>query len=827
MKKFPIYILLALIGAFSVFSCVQPLDPNVKQGSGAYNLDLSVSCLAPATKAYENYPAGETDLNENKIDWVDWFIFRDTTAGNDQPWQSGRDTITGKKDGTSEFSVKTLDMQDYMGEQTSASGYVFTVANYPGQHSELSGTFHNILKVSYLTAELKSKLGINDRTKKFEELSNFVMTSTVESFTLNENAPSATVYAKLSRLMAKISINIHIATYIDEMLAYTSGLDTNSVSYIQTWYPDVKNIRAYLTYANMEGTLTPVTTQTDRESVAEYVEEKFFTYNSYGFKPEITYRNNDTKDTAYVVGTPFYSYPMRWETSDAHAPFIKIILAWKPVDESKIAGHVTRNVEHNFVNHTTGGVHPGTMDKVTVHSFPSATEVATGNQKFYYKITLPGENNFLRSNVWTKISLDVALLGGKEEETSVEVAGRYYVVNWSDPGVAAGGDLTAGKYLSLSTPRDTFYIYGQDAIEIPVLSSHNLTSSIVKREALINGNWTETSKTIRYNNRDYQVPLNLATRGNVDSNGRVSITFTDKLTTSIGTSLDCYPLRFTINIQHIAGSGGLTTVKTIYVIQYPPIYVESKTGGNAMVDGYYGNVNNRYKYRSGYPNGTLRSGASGTTDNYVSLPYGDITRYESSQTNLTAITVSAFGENSTYTLGGRSYSYLIADPRQASGYSSNSLIQYNDSNGSNVSWGDNASKIKVGNTSSSTPNYIAPKLFIASRWSRFASSNFVSFENAQKRCATYQEAGYPAGRWRLPTEAEVNFIINLQNYGFINELFIARAYTASGSTVQVSNGNITYNSSSSTAVCRCVYDAWYWGDDPVEGAVSTYTIKPE
>ena len=114
------------------------------------------------------------------------------------------------------------------------------------------------------------------------------------------------------------------------------------------------------------------------------------------------------------------------------------------------------------------------MDKVTVHSFPSATEVATGNQKFYYKITLPGENNFLRSNVWTKISLDVALLGGKEEETSVEVAGRYYVVNWSDPGVTAGGDLTAGTYLSLATPRDTFYIYGGNSIEIPVLSSHDL-----------------------------------------------------------------------------------------------------------------------------------------------------------------------------------------------------------------------------------------------------------------------------------------------------------------------------------------------------------------
>lgn len=813
MKKLPIYILLALIGAFSVFSCVQPLDPNVKPGSGAYNLDLSVSCLAPATKAYENYPTGETDLNENKIDHIDWFIFRDTTAGNDQPWQSGRETFTGKTDGTSEFSVKTLDMQDYMGEQTSASGYVFTVANYPGQHSELSGTFHNILKVSYLTAELKSKLGINDRTKKFEELSNFVMTSTVESFTLNENAPSATVNAKLSRQMAKISLNIHIAPYIDEMLAYTSGLDTNSVSYIQTWYPDVKNIRAYLTYANMEGTLTPITTQTDRESVAEYVEEKFFTYNSYGFKPEITYRNNDTKDTAYVAGTPFYSYPMRWETSDAHAPFIKIILAWKPVDESKIAGHVTRNVAHNFVNHTTGGVHPGTMDKVTVHSFPSATEVATGNQKFYYKITLPGENNFLRSNVWTKISLDVALLGGKEEEVAVDVAGRYYVVDWSNPDVAAGGDLTSGKYLSLAISRDTYYIYGGNSIEIPVNSSHALSAEITRMVRIHNGSQESITRD-----------------ATVTPNGRSSVTFTNNLITAMGYTLDCYPMQFTIDIKHADSSSGLSTVKTVTVIQYPSIYVDQNEGGNVFVDGYYGRVNGKYAaYREGQDPVTGNSANSGQG----ATPYGNITQFQSQQLNTTVISISAIGQESkTYTVNldgsDQSRNYLIADPRVPADYTSSDLIDYYTGTGTTTSaWGDDvASQILISSTTN--PNFIAPKIMIASNWGRQGSGD-TPFENSQKRCATYQEAGYPAGRWRLPTEAEVNFIINLQRYGFISQLFnpSANYWISDGHSISYNGSTVSVSSRTDGQSSRCIYDLWYWGDDPVDGAASTYTIMPE
>lgn len=785
MKKLPIYILLALIGAFSVFSCVQPLDPNVKQGSGAYNLDLSVSCLAPATKAYENYPTGETDLNENKIDHIDWFIFRDTTAGNDQPWQSGRETFTGKTDGTSEFSVKTLDMQDYMGEQTSASGYVFTVANYPGQHSELSGTFHNILKVSYLTAELKSKLGINDRTKKFEELSNFVMTSTVESFTLNENAPSATVNAKLSRQMAKISLNIHIAPYIDEMLAYTSGLDTNSVSYIQTWYPDVKNIRAYLTYANMEGTLTPVTTQTDRESVAVYDEEKFFTYNSYGFKPEITYRNNDTKDTAYVVGTPFYSYPMRWETSDEHAPFIKIILAWKPVDESKIAGHVTRNVEHNFVNHTTGGVHPGTMDKVTVHSFPSATEVATGNQKFYYKITLPGENNFLRSNVWTKISLDVALLGGKEEETSVEVAGRYYVVNWSDPGVTAGGDLTAGTYLSLATARDTFYIYGGNSIEIPVLSSHNLEV---------------VNTTATYYDYSSANPAQRTLSGDnytIQANGRSSVTLTHELISDLNqvSAQDISTITYTFRIRHI-GSSGL--YKDLTVIQYPSLYIETLTPGNAFLDG-------------------RGQGSSGETYGYLS--------YDNKTTTIYHIHVSAFNGDSKYYTPKRQntpdkqYEYLITDPRVNAGWGNGDILPYRPrpDETATTAWPDNTVQNMM--KASSNPNFIAPSFIISSRYGRPGNSSAdMTFEKAEKRCATYQEAGYPAGRWRLPTEAEVYFVHTLQDKGLIADTFTSGGYgywASSGyafGSSDYSEGFCTrdYNSS-----VRCVYDTWYWGDKPV------------
>ena len=102
-----------------------------------------------------------------------------------------------------------------------------------------------------------------------------------------------------------------------------------------------------------------------------------------------------------------------------------------------------------------------------------------------------------------------------------------------------------------------------------------------------------------------------------------------------------------------------------------------------------------------------------------------------------------------------------------------------------------------------------------------------TYEQAQKRCATYQEGGYPAGRWRLPTEAEIMFVVERQTDNNINVLFNISSsggyWAASGYYLE--SGNLYSNSSSTrTGAARCVYDAWYWGDEPV--AEAAYTYKP-
>lgn len=76
------------------------------------------------------------------------------------------------------------------------------------------------------------------------------------------------------------------------------------------------------------------------------------------------------------------------------------------------------------------------------------------------------------------------------------------------------------------------------------------------------------------------------------------------------------------------------------------------------------------------------------------------------------------------------------------------------------------------------------------------------------RCASYQEDGYPAGRWRIPTMAEASLVRYLAVEGFIPLLFTKNGNYA------FANGNtngMQWGYSSNINV-RCVYDEWYWSE---------------
>ena len=109
---------------------------------------------------------------------------------------------------------------------------------------------------------------------------------------------------------------------------------------------------------------------------------------------------------------------------------------------------------------------------------------------------------------------------------------------------------------------------------------------------------------------------------------------------------------------------------------------------------------------------------------------------------------------------------------------------------------------------------IAPSFRIASSYGVVSP---ISYSEAKYRCASYQEDGYPAGRWRVPTRAEIWYMAFLAENKRIPRLLSEDTYYWGGDgygyypSTDYLNPTRT-NSTSENIYVRCVYDEWYWND---------------
>lgn len=125
---------------------------------------------------------------------------------------------------------------------------------------------------------------------------------------------------------------------------------------------------------------------------------------------------------------------------------------------------------------------------------------------------------------------------------------------------------------------------------------------------------------------------------------------------------------------------------------------------------------------------------------------------------------------------------------------------------------------------------IAPKFRICSSYA--GTTWQLNRELARRRAAAYQEMGYPAGRWRLPTYGEVKFIMELAAEYKIPRLFGTYSATwwywcAQGlvcvPSKKSNSRSVTLPNDTGFELpiktgardcqrARFVYDEWYWGD---------------
>lgn len=132
---------------------------------------------------------------------------------------------------------------------------------------------------------------------------------------------------------------------------------------------------------------------------------------------------------------------------------------------------------------------------------------------------------------------------------------------------------------------------------------------------------------------------------------------------------------------------------------------------------------------------------------------------------------------------------------------------------------------------------IAPKFRICSSYG--GTGRYMTRVMSRRRAAAYQELGFCAGRWRLPTFAEVKFVMQLAADQKIPRLFGTNDgplwfYWCAQGAVRVPNGTVANpkieivknpeNEVASAAPftgdnfrdhTRFVYDEWYWGEAPL------------
>lgn len=558
----------------------------------------------------------------------------------------------------------------------------------------------------------------------------------------------------------------------------------------------------------------------------------------YDFKDE-DYFNITTADATYGFvdnrvnnseypnkqKVPFYTYPNRWENTpgERHRTALTLLVPW-----------------HNTTTDTY--------------------------QTFYYRVPVtPAEMPGLVSNHSYQIDLNVGMLGSAMPETPVEITGNYRVVDWARETI----DVNIKDYRYLVVSPTTYRMDNTEDFTLNFYSSHPVevdditmtyqrfsyitetgnaemgtvvyfptSKEVIDRSVTPDGiKMVEYSENITTapNSKQYSFSLKhkLEVWTPLDKDGIiVPQTGYRNLsdTTNIQNSIQKYlrsdspepaysPYTFKVTLRH---KDNPEFKASFTVVQYPAMYIQAdkNPGGEYRTSPFssssfgYVFVNPEYtpagRFIPAYwTNSSDLGGVHGITSNATNK-----------NPNMYVINLTALSVNyESYIIGDpralNVNNNLVGNPGQLTAVASPTIQDwaveaealYNESNQKRrLQW------YYPTQEGSSTRNMIAPKIRVASSYG--VCNNGTSTQNLRRRCASYQEQGFPAGRWRVPTYSEVEFIVKLSTKGIIPLLFTKGAtYLTAQGFVRVEDddkGSITLLENTTSGVVRAVYDEWYW-----------------
>jgi len=762
---------------------------------------------------------GVDALNENVLSSVEYFIYSNAQKNGNAVLHGYLENVRQNAPVSIPMTIETVN--SVLCPNGATNFWVYAIANRSrivaeGDPENLSGT--DIATISALTKDMEFDDGGNVKTPQ----PNFLM-STDGPFEVTNVKRRSTIVATanigLKRVAAKITVAVRVVPQvtINNTVTISGVTDTRT----EIWKPRLNEMYIYLVNGAKTGQVSgaPVA----GSDLYQYQQVEFdmngsesHSYDTYtkrvdGEGNEILDANglvqyDKTTETGifYPTKSPFYTYPEQWMYGSEEEPYLKLAIPW-----DREAGY---SDNHNYF---------GTTSKI-----------------YYYRVYCPAtaidisNAEFLRNN-WYKVILNVGILGSETDGGEMVINGNYYVVDWQERETGGGGsgtgindsdkeaEIKGARYLFLN--EQNFIMYNLDDLMIPYVTSDPcIIENFSAKKYDFSGTTKQEVNTTSMAAWNIDVSLVTTATG-------AHIKFNHPLNNDTTTSdYDVSPYIITFTIRH---KDDPSYAKEVTITQRPAILIDMDNNAGGTHDGYtyVNNGETQYYDRSlndyitRLPSEYSISNSGGESWQYRSIGTNGTSDGQNTNFNMFLIETTVLPSDSDFMLG---------DPRvtEIDNLNTTDWPTHKDSNV--AGWSANTSAIEGGNrrlkyyypvdNSTAANNIIAPKFRVAS--SHGATTQLL-YAHAFRRCASYQEKGRPAGRWRLPTMAEVSYITKLSTDGMIVRLFgsnnnnTTSNYWCNSGYITVYNGTNAASKQAPvthegvfTGSCsvRCVYDEWYW-----------------
>ena len=791
MKKYILHIV-CIICAVGLVGCIASDREFDGARDGEVTLTLSLGDNTRYSTPDNGVGEGSNDddtalisLNENLITSLEIFLYANGAEGSDATFATRLDGLNGRdKFERVTFSIPAAALNTLFANGANSCG-IYVIANYnTGRTVATNGVYANTsiaeLKAMEVEAEFDAmqSLDLSSVDAKYGAIANikpqasFVMDSELSTVTKSGNNLSGSVY--ITRAASKITFRTTIAESLEiEGKTWVPMLEHLSFS-----YRNIVNKGCIDNGSDVDSNDTfPMPEGEDVYADAIGIQMSPI-FSDYGATSP-TY--DGSQDVEGVSGwstidhvVPLYTYSSRWADGAKNEAYIMLTVPWK--------------------------IQGDTSETLT-----------------YYNYFVPINMNDLKlvRNKHYRINLRVGVLGDLEELTESEYS--YEVLDWVGEDISV--ELNKPTYLVV----DQNYVvmknieefsvgyHSSDEVECKVLSTtigpwkkqNNIyVSGSSYEEFAVNGT-TMTSTT--YSGKTFAAP------GGV-------VTFTHGLDNTRSDTDTDYDFLVQTTVVRIYHKNNPSIYEDITFVQYPAMYVTVNEGYEGNDRWNYINVNGHSWEDWWDGSGSAGNGCPTVKvgKNNVKVYWVGIGGKSNPIHNMYQITVTAFDSTTP--------NYLIADPRAAAknitlfeGYTH----KYNNTTDTSPDYPVQPDQLNVeeikgyrGTLVENAENLVAPEFIIASHCSSCAcSDNYMYAEDSgYYRCASYQEAGYPAGRWRLPTVAELEVIGKLCAQDKLPQIFVNDvAYLSSSGSFLNQNGSFSPTTKQAQSV-RCVYDTWYWKD---------------